>query len=184
MSTESSIPSAAAQGAVTMHPLAALSAEELKIVSGLIKGLYPSTIEINFKVLTLKEPPKEQVLSYLEAEHAGGDALIKHAAPDRRAWVNYYIKNTARHIQRLDLDANWLLQSKFHEATVNITGRKVEQHVLLGANIHAPGDGAEIIAMEQIALADESVRAEIKKLKLPEGAIVMCDPWIYGKLLS
>jgi primary-amine oxidase len=34
--------------------------------------------------------------------------------------------------------------------------------------------------MEQIALADEGVQAEIKKLQLPVGAVVICDPWIYG----
>jgi primary-amine oxidase len=75
-------------------------------------------------------------------------------------------------------------QSKFHEAIVNITRSNIERHVLLGANIHAPGDGAEILEMEQIALADQGVQAEIKKLRLPVGAVVMCDPWIYGKLLS
>ena len=50
----------------------------------------------------------------------------------------------------------------------------------LGANVHANGDGGEIVAIEQAALADEGVKAEIQKLQLPEGAVVISDPWIYG----
>jgi hypothetical protein len=34
--------------------------------------------------------------------------------------------------------------------------------------------------METIALEDEGVRAEIEKLQLPKGAVIVCDPWIYG----
>jgi hypothetical protein len=52
--------------------------------------------------------------------------------------------------------------------------------VRLGANIHAPGDVAEIIAMEKIALEDEKVKEAIKKLELPEGSVIISDPWIYG----
>jgi primary-amine oxidase len=84
-----------------MHPLAALSEHEIKAVAGLTKGLYSPATEIHFKVITLQEPPKDQVLSYLEAEHATGDALVQLKAIDRKAWVNYYIKNTVCQIQVL-----------------------------------------------------------------------------------
>lgn len=53
----------------------------------------------------------------------------------------------------------------------------------LGDNVHANGDGDEIVAIENAALADEGVKAEIQKLQLPEGAVVISDPWIYGTLL-
>jgi primary-amine oxidase len=56
----------------------------------------------------------------------------------------------------------------------------VERNVLLGPNFHAGGDGDEIMRVEQIALQDEGVKAEIAKLKLPEGTVVIIDPWIYG----
>jgi primary-amine oxidase len=35
--------------------------------------------------------------------------------------------------------------------------------------------------VEKIALEDEGVKAEIAKLQLPEGTVVISDPWIYGK---
>lgn len=63
---------------------------------------------------------------------------------------------------------------------MNLTHQSVEYNVRLGANVHAPGDGSEIVEIERIALEDESVQAELKKLKLPEGAKIVVDPWIYG----
>lgn len=38
--------------------------------------------------------------------------------------------------------------------------------------------------VEKIALEDEGVKAEIAKLKLPEGTVIISDPWIYGKFSS
>ena len=54
----------------------------------------------------------------------------------------------------------------------------------LGANIHAAGDGEEVMEMERICLGDKAVQDAIAKLELPEGSKVVIDPWIYGVLLS
>ena len=62
----------------------------------------------------------------------------------------------------------------------NLSTQTVEFNARLGANMHAPGDGAEIEAMERIALEDEGVQAELAKLQLPKGSHVVVDPWIYG----
>lgn len=56
----------------------------------------------------------------------------------------------------------------------------LEYNVRLGPNLHAPGDGDEIIAIERLALEDEGVKAAIAKLQLPEGSQIVIDPWIYG----
>lgn len=69
-----------------------------------------------------------------------------------------------------------------HEAIVNLSTGEVESNVRLGANVHSGADGEEIIAVETIALEDAGVKAEIAKLQLPEGTVVVCDPWIYGGL--
>lgn len=63
---------------------------------------------------------------------------------------------------------------------MNLSTGQIERNVRLGNNVHANGDGAEIVAVEKIALEDEGVKAEIAKLQLPEGAVVISDPWIYG----
>jgi primary-amine oxidase len=72
------------------------------------------------------------------------------------------------------------LQDKLHEAIVNLSQGKVESNLRLGPNVHSNADGDEIVAVEKIALEDEAVRAEIAKLQLPEGTVVISDPWIYG----
>lgn len=67
---------------------------------------------------------------------------------------------------------------------MNLTKQKVESNVKLGPNTHGPGDWEEILAVEKVALEDESVKAEITKLGLPEGTAIVSDPWIYGTSLS
>ena len=76
------------------------------------------------------------------------------------------------------------MKDKLHEATVNLTLGKVESNARLGPNIHGSADGVEILLVEKVALEDERVKAEIAKLKLPEGTMIIADPWIYGTLIS
>ena len=64
-----------------------------------------------------------------------------------------------------------------------MTTETLEFNARLGPNLHAPGDGDEIIAIERLAIADEGVQAAIAKLQLPEGSQIVIDPWIYGKYL-
>jgi len=73
------------------------------------------------------------------------------------------------------------MQDKFHEAIVNLSQNRVESNLRLGPNVHSSGDGEEIVLVEKIALEDEFVKAEIAKLQLPEGTVVISDPWIYGR---
>jgi len=72
------------------HPLAALSAAEISATAQLVKGAWPAQTDIHFKVVTLQEPPKAEVVPYLEAEHSGG----QRPTIARKAFVNYYIRNT------------------------------------------------------------------------------------------
>lgn len=37
--------------------------------------------------------------------------------------------------------------------------------------------------MEKLVLGHKSVQAELTKLRLPTGTAVLCDPWIYGRIL-
>lgn len=73
-----------------------------------------------------------------------------------------------------------LFQDKFYESVVNLTTRSIDYNLLLGANVHGPADAEEILEVEKKALEHEDVLAAIESLKLPEGAVVCADPWIYG----
>ncbi|KAJ9665240.1 hypothetical protein H2201_004714 [Coniosporium apollinis] len=142
------------------HPLAPLTGDEITRAAELVRGIWPSNTDLHFKSITLEEPPKAEVLPFLEAEHNG------QSAPSiaRKAFVNYYLRST----------------NKFHEGIVNLSSNKVESNVRLGPNVHANGDAEEIVAIEKVALEDEAVQAEIAKLQLPKGTVVISDPWIYG----
>ena len=74
------------------------------------------------------------------------------------------------------------MQDKLFEAIVNLTRQDVESNVQLGANLHAQVDASEIIAVEKVVLGDPQVQAAIAELELPKGTVVVCDPWIYGRL--
>jgi len=153
-------PAVIPQKQAASHPLAPITADEIARASTLIRELWPANTNLQFKVVTLQEPSKAEVLPYLEAEHGRGP----FPAISRRAFVNYYLRNT----------------NKFHEAVVNLSQNRVERNVRLGPNVHGAGDGAEILEIERIALEDETVKAEIAKLQLPEGTVLCVDPWIYG----
>ncbi|KAI4244876.1 MAG: hypothetical protein L6R40_002782 [Gallowayella cf. fulva] len=145
---------------VSAHPLSPLTSSEITNAVQLVQGLYPSNTSLQYKTVTLEEPKKAALVPYLDAEHNGR----RKPSIDRRAFVAYYIRNT----------------DKFHEAIVNLSRQRVENTVRLGPGVHGPGDAEEILLVEKIALEDDGVKAEIAKLKLPEGAAVISDPWIYG----
>lgn len=67
---------------------------------------------------------------------------------------------------------------------MNLSTGKVEKNLRLGANVHSNADGEEILLVEKAALEDEGVKAELKKLQLPEGTVVISDPWIYGMSIA
>ncbi|RDL33912.1 Amine oxidase [Venustampulla echinocandica] len=155
-----SLPLVGAKKGIQQHPLGPLTASEITESARLIRALWPANTNIQFKVITLQEPNKADLVPFLAAEHNGQPTPII----ERRSFVVYYLRNT----------------DKLHEAIVNLSNGKVETNVRLGPNVHSNIDGEEILTIEKIALADEGVKAEIAKLQLPEGAVVISDPWIYG----
>lgn len=72
------------------HPLCALRGDEISYTAELIRSLWPANTDLRFKTITLDEPPKAQLLPYLEAEVSGG----KLPVIDRKAFAAYYIRNT------------------------------------------------------------------------------------------
>ncbi|POS74741.1 copper amine oxidase 1 [Diaporthe helianthi] len=154
------IPNGTSRKSAPSHPLGPLTAGEISKSSDLIRAQWPEGTKFQFKIVTLLEPPKTELAPYLQAERAGQP--VKPI--DRKSQVVYYLRNT----------------DKLHEAVVNLSVSKVESNVRLGPFIHAPGDGEELVEIEKAMLADPGVRAEIEKLKLPEGSVVVSDPWIYG----
>lgn len=163
----------------SLHPLCPLTADEIARSAELIRALWPTNIDLRFKLITLKEPAKKDLGPFLLAEHNGTAAL----QIDRKSFVSYYIRNTVSP-DRLDSERKYLTnpKSQFHEAIINLTIDKVQSNVRLGPNHHGGADFEEATLIEKTALQDESVLRELAKLNLPEGTVICGDPWSYGKM--
>jgi primary-amine oxidase len=158
---ESPAPIVKPQKSSSIHPFAPLSAAEIKNVASILTKSWPAGTDLQFRVITLSEPKKAEMMPFIVAENKGE---TYSSPPARKAFVVYYIRNT----------------SKLHEAVVDLSEQKVEYNVRKGANVHANIDGPTIIGVEKIAMEDPGVQDAIKQLQLPEGSVVVIDPWIYG----
>jgi primary-amine oxidase len=118
---------------------------------------------LNFRVITLKEPRKDELVTYLEAEHRGDCTLPRIG---RCARVEVLLKNKKGANELFELivaiDSNDVIKQKHLEGK------------------HSYIDSAYMKEVEEACLADPRVQAEIKTLELPEGAIVIVEPWAYA----
>jgi primary-amine oxidase len=76
-----------------VHLLGPLSGEEISRSSSLLTRSWPEGTLFKFKSIVLREPPKTELLPYLEAERSGQEL----PSIDRFSDVVYYIKNTVCH---------------------------------------------------------------------------------------
>lgn len=90
VNTESPAPTFESAKSAAIHPFAPLSASEIKLAGELVRGKWPEKTDIQFKVITLEEPAKADVIPILDAEAKGKTFLPL----DRNAFVNYYLRNT------------------------------------------------------------------------------------------
>jgi primary-amine oxidase len=80
-----------ANGSSTLsHPLGPLSGHEIVQASSLVKAVWPEGVDLHFRVITLREPTKAELVPYLTAERAGEPT----PSIDRRAFVVYYFRGT------------------------------------------------------------------------------------------
>jgi Cu2+-containing amine oxidase len=85
-----SLPFVGGKKATIQHPLGPLTASEITESASLIKGLWPTNTNIQFKSITLQEPSKADLVPFLAAEHAGQQT----PSVERRSFVIYYLRNT------------------------------------------------------------------------------------------
>lgn len=87
-----SLPLVGAKKGTQQHPLGPLTAGEITETAGLIRESWPTNTDIQFKVITLQEPNKADLVPFLAAEHDEQPAPMI----ERRSFVVYYIRNTVR----------------------------------------------------------------------------------------
>lgn len=76
--------------APSSHPLGPVTKDEISQSSALIRAQWPEGTNFQFKVITLLEPPKAELVPYLDAVKAGQTPTPL----DRKTTVIYYLRNT------------------------------------------------------------------------------------------
>jgi primary-amine oxidase len=94
MSTEQVLVSLPKKTAL-QHPLGPLTAAEISESTRLIKGLWPSNTNIQFKSITLQEPKKSELVPFLAAEHS----RQRTPTVERKSFIIYYIRNTVSSVE-------------------------------------------------------------------------------------
>ncbi|KAK1613491.1 copper amine oxidase [Colletotrichum phormii] len=140
---------------MVQHPLDPLSVNEVRQASRvLLKGLDLQRDKIRFKVIDLAEPSKDEALVHL---------LESGPVPDRRARIYYQQKQ----------------KYVMSRAIINITSGILEKTDDL-PDAQGPVDWVEYDLVTTACNAHPGVLAEVAKLKVPEAARVLNDPWAYG----
>lgn len=116
----------------------------------------------NFRVITLKEPAKAEMMSFLEHERRGEAACKK---PARTARVQVVLPGDSA--------------SRFIELWVDLDQAAIlgKQH-LVGKHPYIDSDYMQ--AVEKACLADSRVQEQITLLQLPAGASVIVEAWAYA----
>lgn len=110
-----------------------------------------------FRAITLAEPPKKDMIAFLEVVGSAAEAIC----PPRLARVQLFI-DRALHEVVVDLV----------KACIKITEPLPGKHSYI--------DTAFMKQAGDACLADARVQDEIRSLNLPDGATVVVEPWAYA----
>ncbi|KAK0633997.1 copper amine oxidase [Immersiella caudata] len=140
------------------HPFDPLSAEEVQMAVAITRRAFPDKTCL-FRVVTLLEPLKKDMIAFLNLEHDSPN--ISRQQPPRVAMVQAHVENELREMH-VDLDQQTIVSDTAHP------GR------------HAHIDPEFMKSVELSCLADPGVQRQVKELNLPEEATVVVEPWTYG----
>ncbi|KAJ3499515.1 hypothetical protein NLG97_g268 [Lecanicillium saksenae] len=149
-------------GTVPPHPFDPLTPEEISRASKVARPHFGGQ-QPNFRVVTLLEPSKKQMIQYLENEHQNKPI---EETPVRYARIEVVVQGNRGENQLfeliVDLDSDKVVQKQHHQGK------------------HSYIDSDYMQAVEKACLADENVQAEIKTLNLPPEATVVVEAWAYA----
>ncbi|KAG7771199.1 hypothetical protein KL931_000897 [Ogataea haglerorum] len=140
------------------HPFDAISDAEIRLTSKVIKDSLGATQKPHFCQIDRLDPPKKDMIRYLEAEKAG---------------------KPLPQISRITY-AYFYLGTDFYKSLVNCTYGHVITTQKQPEGVVGPLVWEDVAAIEDLLNVHPLVQAEIKKLRLPPSIKVVCDPWIYG----
>lgn len=145
-----------------MHPFDPLSPDEISRAATIVSPHFGQQ-KPNFRVITLQEPPKQQMITFLEDEHNGHPP---HNRPKRCARVEVVVKHAEE-------------DNALFELLIDLDEDKViaKQHQ---RGKHSYIDTTFMQQVEAACLADREIQYQIRVLNLPEGSSVVVEPWAYA----
>ncbi|KIX04344.1 uncharacterized protein Z518_05212 [Rhinocladiella mackenziei CBS 650.93] len=148
-------------GKTNPHPFDPLTPQEIRSTANHVRAAFPDQ-EAYFRVITLAEPPKTDMIAFLDAEHDEGTLPT---SPSRIALVQMFLgPRDGEH---------------FYQLKVNVdSGAIAQKEQLLGCHPHV--DAEDMKNIERACLNDPGVQAAVKDMQLPDGAVVKIEPWTYA----
>lgn len=104
------------------HPLSSLSIEETNIARDVILSYHPDTA-IGFRMISLQEPPKAELIHFLELEHSE-NLSSNTPRPRRLAKVDYDVIDKSK-------------IPKYMESIVDIEKKETVRSELISDDVHA-----------------------------------------------
>lgn len=148
--------------AVHPYPFDPLQPGEITQAAAIVRSRF-SEYQINFRVVTLKEPAKCQMIKYLDAERAS--TALPPQPPCRLARCQIIVTRQGR--------------TEFRELIVNLDERAITSDThLVGKHSYINSDYMQ--AVEKACRADPRVQKQIDTLKLPDNAHVIVEAWAYA----
>ncbi|KAH8898240.1 copper amine oxidase [Thozetella sp. PMI_491] len=147
------------------HPLSDLSVDETNRARDAVLALHPGTV-IDFRTIYLLEPPKAEVVPFLELEHAGkltGDS----SRPSRLAQARYDVIGGSR-------------VPEYHESVIDINTLHRVGHNVIGSEHHASLTIFEFDVLVKAIQESPLFQEKMKSIKLPPGFELVIEPWPYG----
>ncbi|TLD16969.1 uncharacterized protein PgNI_02190 [Pyricularia grisea] len=135
------------------HPFDPLGPQEIIHAANIVRKAHVNS-QLAFRAITLQGPPKDEMVAFLETE-------APVTRPDRLARVQAFVQNM------------------LHDIIVNLSVEEiVKDEELVGR--HSFSDTVFMQNVAEATMEDPRVQDEIKQLNLPEGAVVIVEPWSYG----
>jgi primary-amine oxidase len=144
-----------------LHPLDPLQVYEIEQTSTLIKAQFPKG-SVHFTSISLIEAPKKKLKEYVRAERS---SQVEFTAIARKTSAVWFLRDI----------------EQFYVATVNIDAGEIEHLAQIKANGFPNIDAEDMNVMRELCIHHPEVKAALKKFQLPEGAVIICNTWTYGR---
>ncbi|KAF6840314.1 copper amine oxidase [Colletotrichum plurivorum] len=147
------------------HPLSALSLEETNRARDIVLAAHPGSV-LDFRQNYLWEPPKADVVKFLELEHSGA-LTASSPRPARCAQVFYDVIGGST-------------KAQYYESVVDLGLGKIVDQKVIGSEHQASLTIYEFETLAEAVKRSPLFQEKIAQLQLPEGFEVVVEPWPYG----